>query len=209
MAPTPPTPPIPQTPSPAAARPSSPPSFGVSSSKKKKHSAFVFPWRMLIITMVVLGLSILIWAGMQFGYVPYLNGQITNVDQQFTKLSSSLDANQREGFVQFYSQLYNIDTLSHAHVFGSNTFSFLETNTYPTTLITTLRAQVPQAQLKIDGITTDYSALTNQLDAYRSAPHVLSVGLDSSRLRDATEGGGVSFSITVLFDGSFFSTASQ
>jgi len=164
---------------------------------------------MLVITMVVLGLSILIWAGMQFGYVPYLNGQITNVDQQFAKLSSSLDSNQREGFVQFYSQLYNIDSLYHSHVYGSNTFSYLETNTYPTTLITTLRSQVGLAQLKIDGITVDYSALTNQLDAYRSDPHVLSVGLDSSRLRNDTEGGGVSFSITILFDGSFFNTASQ
>jgi len=165
-----------------------------------------FPWRILVISIVVFGLTILIWAGMSFGYVPYLNAQIKKVDGQFEQLSGSLDETKQEELVQFYSQLYNIKTLGQSHVYPSRFFDLLERDTYPTVRIVNVQLDTAEKQATIEGIALDYNMLTNQVAALQADPSVETVTLDSSRQRTASDGGGVQFSLKVLLVNTFFIT---
>ena len=165
-----------------------------------------FPWRALIIAVVVFGLSVFLWAGMKFGYVPYLDAQISKADNQFNELSSSISADEQEQFVDFYSQLYNIDTLARSHTYPGVFFDFLETYTYPTVLLTGARIEVSDSQVRIEGVAANYSTLTDQIAMYRSHPSVISVSLDTSRTRDPSETSGTNFSLKLIFQPSYFVT---
>lgn len=163
-----------------------------------------FPWRLLIISVVVFGLCVLVWAGISFGYIPYLNSQISNSDSAFKSLSSKIDINQQQNLTDFYSQLYNVQTLETTHVYASRLFDFLEKNVYPNVRLTSLQAGVTGGDLSFDGVATDYSVLTNEMAVLKSDPNILTVSLDSSRQRAAKDGGGVSFSIRMTFSPSYF-----
>ena len=163
------------------------------------------PWRILIVSAVVFGLTLVIWAGMAFGYAPYLRAQVDDIDGELQALSSSITPEEQNDFIDFYSQLYNIDVLSRTHLYPTNVFEFLEEYTYPSVLITSARVQVTDNELRLDGISTSYDVLTDQISMYRDHPDVVNVSLDTSRARAATEGGGVIFSVRVVFTSQFFS----
>lgn len=165
-----------------------------------------FPWRLLIISVVVFGLTVLIWAGISFGYIPYLNSQISGADAAFNTLSSKIDLNQQQNLTDFYSQLYNIQTLSQTHIYPSKLFDFLEKNVYPTVKIVNMQAGVTGGNLSIDGLAADYGTLVNELAVLKSDPNVLTVSLSSSSQRDAKSGGGVTFSIKLTFNPSYLET---
>jgi Tfp pilus assembly protein PilN len=163
-----------------------------------------FPWRLLIISVVVFGLSVLVWAGISFGYVPYLNSQINGADSAFNALSSKIDINQQQSLTDFYSQLYNIQTLQGTHIYPSKLFDFLEKNVYPTVKLTSMQTGITGGDLSFEGLAVDYATLTNELAILKTDPNILTVSLDSSRQRAAKDGGGVNFSIRVTFNPSYF-----
>lgn len=174
------------------------------SSRAREYASVGFPWRVLVIAIVVFGLSILVYAGMAFGYTPYLTSQIKSVDGEFTALSESLDADQQQNLIDFYSQLYNIDTLSNTHVYPSHFFDFLERNTYPTVRFSLLQLNVSGGEARLEGIADDFAILSDQISVFQNSPDVASVTLDASRQRDAADGSGVFFSLKVQFQKGFF-----
>ncbi len=163
-----------------------------------------FPWRLLVVSIIIFGLMILIWAGISFGYIPYLNSQISSIDSAFNSLSSQIDTNQQKDLAQFYSQLYNIQTLSNTHSYSSKLFDFLEKDIYPTVKINNAQVDMSSGSLSIDGTATDYATLINQLAILKADPDIASVSLDSSKQNSSKEGNGVLFSIKLIFNGKFF-----
>lgn len=174
----------------------------------QRLSSAGFPWRLLIVALVVFGLTVLIYAGMMFGYIPYLESQIKDIDSKFTQLSKSLDNDQQQALLDFYSQLYNIDQLSAGHLMPSRFFDFLERNMYPTVKINNLQLNVATGEIRLDGIALDYVTLTNQVALLQKSSDVRSIVLDTSKQRDSKEGGGVTFSLKLNFISSFFTARS-
>jgi hypothetical protein len=163
------------------------------------------PWRIFLLSLVVLGLTVLVYAGMSFGYVPYLKSEVQQVDAKFKQLSQSIDDAKQQELLKLYSQLYNIKTLSTAHVYPSRFFDFLERATYPAVRITSLVLNIKSREARLEGIALASDILTTQLAAIQESPEVESIELDAMRQRDAKEGGGVTFSVKVLFVKDFFS----
>jgi hypothetical protein len=163
-----------------------------------------FPWRLLIISVVIFGLTVLVWAGISFGYVPYLNSEIDKADADFNDLSKKIDASQQQVLTDFYSQLYNVQTLASTHLYPSKIFDFLEKNVYPAVRISSFQAGVSGGDARFDAITADFNTVINQLAILKADPNVLTVSLESSRQREAKDGGGVAFSVRMGFSPSFF-----
>lgn len=166
-----------------------------------------FPWRLLVISFVVFGLTVLVWAGIQFGYIPFLNSQLSSATASFNALSGKISAQQQKDLTSFYSQLYNIQSLQASHVYPAQLFDFLEKNIYPNVILTSFQASLTGGSIRFDGIATDYSTLTNELAILKSDPNVTLVTLNSSRQRDVKEGGGVAFTISLSISPTLFSTA--
>lgn len=166
-----------------------------------------FPWRLLIIAFVVFGLTVLVWAGIQFGYAPFLNSQLSSAMASFNSLSGKISEQQQKDLTSFYSQIYNIQSLQSSHIYSAQLFDFLEKNIYPNVVLTSFQASLPGGDIRFDGIAADYSTLTNELAILKSDPNVTLVSLDSSRQRDVKEGGGVAFTISASLSPSLFNTA--
>ncbi len=166
-----------------------------------------FPWRLLIISFVVFGLTILVWAGIQFGYIPFLNSQLSNAMANFNSLSGKISEQQQKDLTGFYSQLYNIQSLQASHIYSAKLFDFLEKNIYPNVVLTSFQASLTGGSIRFDGIASDYSTLTNELAILKSDPNVTLVTLDSSRQKDVKEGGGVAFTISVSISPKLFDSA--
>ena len=59
---------------------------------------------MLLFSGSVLVVVIVIYAGLQFGYTPYLNGQVSSLESQAQKLGQSVSVTDQANLVTFYSQ---------------------------------------------------------------------------------------------------------
>ena len=81
-------------------------------SHKEEVSSVGFPWRIFVIALVVFGLTLVLWAGMSFGYTPYIKSEIKKVEAELDTLSTTFDESQQKDFISFYSQLYNIRNTS-------------------------------------------------------------------------------------------------
>lgn len=164
------------------------------------------PWRLLIMTSLIFGLVILFWAGLSFGYTPYLSSKISNVDAQLDSLSSTLANGQQKQFTTIYSQLYNIEKLATIHYDASKIFDFLEASTYQTVLLNNVSIDNKNGSMNIGGIALNYDTLADQIASYKRYPGVSRVVLQSSSKLSDQRGGGTTFSIKVFLSKGFFNS---
>ncbi len=179
----------------------------VSAGSSKSTGSAGAPWRLLIISGVLFLLCVIIYAGMDFGYTPYLNSEIQKVDASTADLSKDVKNGQQKDMVRLYSQLYNINNLYSAHIYPSRIFTFLEKRIVPTVRITTLDVDVPKLVLKFDAIAPDFDTVVLQVATIQSDEHVAQAVLASSKKQDPKEGGGFAFSVRMEVKAGWLSTS--
>ena len=133
---------------------------------------------MLLFSGSVLIVIIVIYAGLQFGYTPYLNGQISSLESQAQKLGQSVSAADQANLVTFYSQINHLQSLMQNHVFFSKFLTWFEqhteANVYYTNMVFASNDQV--ALVGVAGTSADVS---EQIAAFEAAPEVSAVSLSN------------------------------
>lgn len=160
-----------------------------------------FPWRLMLLTGVLFGLTVLIYAGIAFGYRPYLEQNLLQIDAQLQQVTTSLQADADDVF-GVYSQLYNIQSLSASHMYGSRAFTLLESGTLPSVRLVKADMDMLKGQAILEGVAADYDAVVNQVSAYRNVPGVSSAQLASAQ---ANEDGSISFVTELSIAKNYFS----
>lgn len=176
----------------------------MASPQSSREFSAGFPWRTLVISVVVFGLTLLIWAGMEFGYVPFLQSQIQKSDVELAALSQSVSESEQKELIEFYSQLYNIQSLIGGHLHPSRFFDFLEKSTHPMVKFSGLRLNIIGGEAVLEGAAPDFDTVASQLSAFKNDAQVASVALESSKRRDVKEGGGVLFSMKLMMQKNIF-----
>ena len=74
-------------------------------------------------------LALLIYFGLTFGYEPYINTQISQLNLKLSTLSKSISADDQAKFSVFYSEITNIKTTLQSHVSFSRFLLWLSKNT--------------------------------------------------------------------------------
>ncbi len=161
-----------------------------------------FPWRLLILTGLLLVLCIFIYASVSFGYRPYLETQITQVDAQLAQYSSTIQAQESDVF-DVYSQLYNIQQLSNKHIYGSKIFTILESGTMATVILTKAEVDTAKNTLALEGLAMSYDAVVSQVSAFRGLNGVTEARLISTTL---AQDGRVEFSVEMIMEKGYFNT---
>lgn len=161
----------------------------------KQSTSTDTPWRLLVLALVLLGLSIFVWIGMEFGYVPYLHNQIAKTDTEIAALAASLKDGQQKDVIGLYSQLYNINELYKNHIYPSRIFSFIETTLLPTIRLTELDVEVRKGTIMLSGVSPDMDTVTLQLAALQKNENIVNAVLSSAKQQD--KGTGVSFTIHI------------
>ena len=180
----------------------------VSAGVKQTNSAGV-PWRLLVISAVLFILCIVIFLGMEFGYTPYLNGEIQKADASIADLSKTLKDGQQKDVIRLYSQLYNVNSLYASHVYPSRIFTFLEKRILPTVRVTSLDIDISKLVLKFDAVAPDLDTVVLQVSTIQGDENIKQAVLVSSKKQDIKEGGGFAFSVRMDIKNGWLSASSS
>ncbi len=161
-----------------------------------------FPWRLLVFSIVLFGLSIFIYIGLSVGYESYLDSKSNTLDQELAKLSNSVSEQDQQQFIVFYSQLTNLKKILADHDFGGNIFSFLEANTLPQISYNEAKYNSGASLVSITGEASSLQMLAAQLAQFNKASGVSRTALSSLSFSPR---GTVSFSVDIVFVPDFFS----
>ncbi len=140
-----------------------------------------WPWRLMVTMLVVFLASILVYLGLAYGYKPFLNKSLADIQGELDGFSAQLSSEQKENFVNFYSQITNLQRLLRTHVLGSKVFPLLESLTHKEVTYTTSNLSVSDKTVTLEGVARNYEVLVQQLALYQGSPEVTRVILDSAK----------------------------
>ncbi|MBI2515090.1 PilN domain-containing protein [Candidatus Wolfebacteria bacterium] len=160
-----------------------------------------WPWRLLVFTALAFVILILVYAGMSFGYAPYLNSEIKKLDQKLADLNSQLESDQPKALMSLYSELLGVQGLLESHPLASKFFDFLEKSTDSRVYFTNLSFSVEEKSIKLEGIASDHNSLVRQIEIFRRSPRVKAIFLDDSRTRDQND---AQFILRLIVDDAMF-----
>lgn len=152
----------------------------------KEHLTVGWPWRMFVFTLVIFLAAVFGYLGLTFGYKPYLQSSIANVESELNSLVLQVSSDSQKSFVEFYSQIANLKSLLGKHVLTSKIFPLLEAYTHQKSVYSSVTLVVEERTLRIEGFAESYQVLAAQLALYEQAPWVEKVVLDNSSLSDKT-----------------------
>ena len=142
----------------------------------KEPLSIGWPWKMFVFVGIIFAFSVLSYIGLSFGYKPYLESSIQNIESEFNSLSLQIESKNQKNFVEFYSQVANLKSLLASHVQTSKVLPLLEQSTHPQVSYSAINLLVKDRSLAIDG----YAA------SYEQATWVDRVILNSSAVSDKT-----------------------
>lgn len=159
-----------------------------------------WPRRFLIFALALLVVSLLTYAGLSFGYRPYLQNQIAAADQAVNQLAASVPVSDQEKLVAFYSQILNLKSVLDNHIIASKILPFLERNTNRRVYYSRLDVDVNQRSLSLEGVAENYEILAQQLEAFNQAGEVERFLINESQLAE----GRARFKVLIILSPAMF-----
>ncbi len=153
-----------------------------------------WPWRFFLFSFLVVVTAVVAYAGLAFGYAPFLASRIQAQDANFEQLGKIIPQKQQDQFIQFYSQLANLQGIMQNHVVISPLFGLLEARTNVGVQYTAFEARVAERKVLLEGIAASYKVFAEQLQAFALAPEIETVIVNDSNALE----GRVRFRLTVM-----------
>ena len=160
------------------------------------------PWRLLTFSLVLFIFSFFIYAGLRFGYRTYITSEAERIDTQIQELGNTVTAEEQESFIDFYSQLVNLERVLNRHDFSGNIFRFLERTTLGGVYYTDAEFTASEGALLIKGVSASSASLVQQLTLFDEASEIDRVIVNETQ-SDNIE---TTFTLTVFFVPDFFNT---
>ncbi|MBI2075249.1 MAG: hypothetical protein HYZ07_02420 [Candidatus Harrisonbacteria bacterium] len=142
------------------------------------------PWKIFLLSLLLLAAVGAGYAGVRFGYVPYVQGKLIAVNAQIAELTGAIPEKEQANLIRFYSQIVNLKGLLDRHVAGSKMLQFLEARTNAALQYTNVGVNAARRELALEGLTLRYETLAEQLESLRQAPEVQAVLLNESRIAE-------------------------
>ncbi len=77
----------------------------------------------------ILAIVLITYAGLTYGYQPYLANQTAKVQDEISQTEQSISPTDQTELINFYSQISNLQTLLQGHTNGTAIFTWLENHT--------------------------------------------------------------------------------
>ncbi len=161
----------------------------------------------LFFSGAILFLAVAIYVGLTFGYEPYLQGQLANVQSQVSAQEKSISTSQQSQLIDFYSQIANLQTLLKNHILSSQFFSWLEQNTEANVYYQSI-TRTPGGQITLTGTGKSEADVNQQIAIFENSPEVSSVTVSSVTAPQLLQTGW-NFSLTLIMNPSVFLAAQQ
>lgn len=154
-----------------------------------------WPWRLFLFSIILLALVLFIYFGIILGYQPYLKSERQSLDKKINEIGGAISETDRGNFINFYSQLVNLQSLLNKHIKGSNVYAFLEKNTNQGVYYEGANISVAEHFLRLEGIARSYDNLVQQLVVFEQVPEIQKVILEESQAAEK----GIRFSLQIIF----------
>ncbi len=155
----------------------------------------------LFFSGTILGIMVVIYLGITFGYEPYLNGGIAQTKTQMATLSQSISSADQAKLVTYYSQVSNLQALVAGHVFLSPFFAWLEENTEANVYYGSLSFS-SRNQVNLNVFARTQADVNQQIATFESSGDVKQISL--SNVSFSPSAGAWMFSATFTLDPSLF-----
>ena len=140
---------------------------------------------LLLFTGGIFVFTLLIYVGLAYGYEPYINGQITQLQGQVTTIAQSISSADQANLVTFYSEITNVKSTLANHVIFSNFLSWLQTNTEANIFYPQMSFS-GGTQVTLSGFAKNESDVNQQLAIFESSPAVKSVTISGIALQNTS-----------------------
>ncbi|MDP2695666.1 MAG: hypothetical protein Q8O87_00230 [bacterium] len=144
-----------------------------------------WPWRLLMFSAILFGVLVAVYLGFLFGYNPYLDAQIDDVDQEIAALAQSVPVAEQEALLTFYAQLSNLQGVLAKHVVVSKVFDIIERTTNRLVYYSNFDLNVSKRTITIDGTAQSYNVVSQQLESFKQDPDVESFSINQANDRDS------------------------
>lgn len=158
------------------------------------------PWRLMIFSLVLFIFSIFVFVGLKFGYGNFLDAQIEGADASLAALTEEISAGEQEEFLNFYSQLVNLENILKRRGFSQNIFKFLENNTLPLVYYTEARYSADDLSVSLSGRAASMTTFVNQMTVFENAGEVERAIIEAVSFQK----GEITFGIKLVFNRDFF-----
>ncbi|MGC9598806.1 MAG: hypothetical protein ABSE18_00245 [Minisyncoccia bacterium] len=145
----------------------------------------------------ILLIALLIYFGLAFGYEPYLDSRIAQLDAQMDTLAKSISAGDMAQFTAFYSEITNLKAALGTHVVFSRFLLWLEKNTEANVYYSRFTFSSGN-QIVLSAIAPTEADVNQQVAIFEAAPEVKSVNLSAVSL--SPTGGQWQFTVTLIVD---------
>lgn len=146
--------------------------FSESDGVKKETTEVGLPWRIFLFSLLIAVTSIVAYLGLEFGYKPYLNSRITNLEGSIDTLIKSIPKAEQDSFLAFYSQLANLQGLLSTHTSTAMLWPILESSTNTGVYYGFVDFRLKDRRLNLEGIAVSYEALSQQLEAFNQVKQI-------------------------------------
>jgi hypothetical protein len=153
-------------------------------------------------------LAIVIYAGLAFGYAPYLQSQLTATQNQVNALGNSISTSDQTQLIDFYSQITNLQSLLSNHVLSSQLLTWLETNTEANVYYQTL-ALTSGGSVALTGSAVAESDINQQVSIFENSPEVSSVSVSKVAAPQPGTNSEWTFNVTLIMNPSVFAATTQ
>lgn len=157
-----------------------------STGLPKRQFAVGWPWRLLLLSVVVLGLTVFVWAGLNFGYKPFLISQINKLDKEISDLGKVISPEDQENLLIFYSQIANLSQILKNHIVSSKVFPLLEQITNQKVYYNKFDLSLLDRGLSLEGQAQSLETLAQQLESFRETPEIERIAVKEAKLSGTT-----------------------
>jgi hypothetical protein len=126
----------------------------------------------------ILLIVVVIFAGLRFGYEPYLTGQLNGLQGQVNDLGQSISPAQEVTLSTFYSQISNLQLLMKHHVMFSQFFDWIEKNTEANVYYNSMNF-TSNDQVTLMGNAKTSADIPEQVAIFEASPDITSVVLSN------------------------------
>ena len=156
----------------------------------------------------ILFITVGIYFGLVYGYEPYLQTQLSTVQNQANALSQSISTSDQSQLISFYSRIANLQTLLSNHTFSSQIFPWIEKNTEANVYYQSISFSASGDQVTLTGVAATEGDVNQQIAIFENSPQVQSVtvsGLNAPQLG----GTNWTFGISLVMNPSIFAASNQ
>lgn len=151
---------------------------------------------LLMLSGTIFGITLLIYLGVLFGYIPYFTSQLTDRNAKIEEFGKQFSETEQEELRTFYSQISNLKTVLANHAVATPLYRFLEEHTLQDIYFKSANVNAARGQLILEGVAKSVEDAASQVKVFENAPEVTKITLRGFS-ESARE--GVQFGITLEF----------